>query len=406
MGSEAQEAAACNACGASFDGTHSNPNAMEIPDQHAHPEEYITSDEEERRRQGYDINTYYEQTDQAREFKLEGTGVESHFTYEPNANIIAVNRGLRSSDDDNLDEFVLCTEGNQRLKSDSQDEDHMGDDGDCYANAANDAIRRDVELYTAGGHDTVTVTTPLPEWVDQNQQEEFYTTLKEALYQGILHAFDLDEEEIETFTRPATDHGSVTIVIYETSEGGVGALHDLMDDTRLNQMVREAQIVLHGEPDDDGCERACYECLLSFYNQSEHEVIDRTLVDSWLEKMTGVKLKYLPGNTLSEEDFDGLLAACDSSFEKKVLHEIRDGGYELPDEAQHTLYDGDEPVAKPDFFYDRSGASIAVFVDGAVHQRDYVSDDDEEKRTQLRRMGYRVISVTEVAEVSDMWESI
>ncbi|WP_394337257.1 Zn-binding domain-containing protein [Halegenticoccus soli] len=84
---------------------------------------------------------------------------------------------------------------------------------------------------------------------------------------------------METFIKPASGTGGfVSIVLYETGEGGAGALHALMEASRMRQAVREALVVLHGKPDDDGCERACYECLMSFYNQSEHELLDRSLV--------------------------------------------------------------------------------------------------------------------------------
>jgi hypothetical protein len=138
----------------------------------------------------------------------------------------------------------------------------------------------------------------------------------------------------------------------------------------------------------------------------EHEFLDRTLVDSWLESMSVADLEEVATDTGEEKDFDALLAACDSGFEREVLQEIRDGGFELPDDAQYVVYDGDEPVAKPDFFYERPGASIAVFVDGPAHQKDYVKEDDDKKRNQLRQMGLRVIEVTSVEDVDEIWESI
>ena len=407
MGDQAQEAAACPTCEHTFDGTHPNPNAMEFPDQHARPEEYITSDEEERRRQGYDINSYYERSD-PQEYDLEGNGLDARVTYEGSANIVLVNSGLRDADDDDLDGFALCMECNRWLTSEDQIENHIDeDDPDCYANASEEAIKRDIELFSEGSHDTVTLTTPLPMDVEPDQAEEFYRTLKESIYQGILVAFDLDEEEIDTFVKPATgEHGQVTIVIYETSEGGAGALHSLMDGARFRQAIREAQVVLHGSPDDDGCERACYECLMSFYNQREHEFFDRELVQTWLDSMESGTLTEVAGEGDEGSNFMELLNACESSFEEDVLHAIRDGGFELPDEAQHVIYDGDEPVTKPDFFYDRTGTSIAVFVDGPDHEKDYVKEDDERKRTRLKRMGYRVIAVTDINQVPDIWETI
>jgi hypothetical protein len=301
-------------------------------------------------------------------------------------------------------------ECNRWLTSEDQIESHVDeDDPDCYANASEEAIKREIELFSEGQHDTVTLTTPLPSDLEPEQTEEFYRTLKETVYQGILVAFDLDEEEIDTFVKPATgEHGQVTIVIYETSEGGAGVLHSLMDEARFRKAVREAQTVLHGDPDDDGCERACYECLLSFYNQPEHEFLDRTLVDSWLGNMETASLSQVAAESENEDDgtFDELLNNCESSFERDVLHTVRSQGFELPDEAQKVIYDGDEPVAKPDFFYDRTNRSIAIFVDGPAHEKDYVEKDDERKRTRLKQMGFRVIPISDISQVPEVWETL
>jgi len=145
---------------------------------------------------------------------------------------------------------------------------------------------------------------------------------------------------------------------------------------------------------------------MSFYNQSEHELFDRALVETWLESMETAALTEIASENHEGGDFDELLEACDSNFERTVLHVIRDEGFTLPDEAQHVIYDGDEPVAKPDFFYDRAGTAVAVFVDGPAHEKDYVKEDDERKRSRLKRMGYRVISVTDESQVPKIWETI
>jgi ribosomal protein L37AE/L43A len=404
MGEEAQEMAACTECGNSFEGTHSEPNAMEFPDQRAGPEEYITSDEEERRRRGYEIDRYYHRED-ADAYELESDNINAHLTYEPNSDIVVVNSGFKDPDKD-LDGFAICDECNQWLTSEDMIDKHTGEDANCYANASQDQVKRGVKLYTRGGHDTVTLTTPVPDDVDSERSEEFYVTLKEALFQGMLVAFDMDDGEIETFVKPASeDSGAASIVFYEVSEGGAGALHTLPETHRFRQVVREALTVIHEDTGEEGCNKACYECLMSFYNQYEHHLLDRNLVKSWLESMTGVEIEEVE-DTKDRDKYESLLEQCDSGFEKDVLKEVWDEGYELPDEAQHTIYDDGEPVVKPDFFYEKSGSSVAVFVDGPDHEKDYVEKDDEEKRRRLRSMGYRVVVVEDVSEVNEIWDTI
>ena len=406
----AEEAAACPSCNTSFDGTHPNPHGMELPNQHAHPQENITSDEEERRRKGYDIKTYYEPSAQTF-YELAGDDITAQLTYEPAANIVVVNSGLRDADDDELDGFALCVDCNRWLTSEQQIESHTDpDDSSCYANASREDIRRDIVLLSEGNHDTVTLTTPLPAGVDTESAEEFYRTLKESIYQALLVAFDLDEEEINTFLKPAPSaQGQQAIVIYETTEGGAGILDSLLGTYKFRKVIRDAQSVLHGDdPADEGCERACYECLLSFYNQLDHEYLDRTIVESWLDSMEEVSLseRDLPPSSFDREHMEDLLLNTESNFEADVLIAIRDNGFDLPDEAQKTIYDDGEPVASADFYYDRSGRSVVIFVDGPDHEKDYVSDDDEQKRARLRRMGYRIIAVTDGNQVPELWDNI
>ena len=77
-------------------------------------------------------------------------------------------------------------------------------------------------------------------------------------------------------------------------------------------------------------------------------------------------------------------------LECEVLATIRDWGLPLPDEAQKTAYEGDEPIAMADFFYE---PRILVFVDSSPHYRDYVQAADEHKRRRLKDLGYRVVVV-------------
>ena len=405
MGKEAEQAGACHVCGESFTGIHPNPDVMALPDQRARSEENITSDDEERKREGYDIDSYYEQTDNATKYSLKSKEVgDTAVTYEKSARIITVNGGISGREDDELEGFALCGECNRWLTSESQIEKHLGEDG-CYANADPENIERGIELYVEGNHDTITLTTPLPEDLQSEQKDEFYTTLREALYQGILVEFDLDEQELESFIKPPTDQDTdhQRIIIHETSEGGAGALNALMDETRLSRAFEEAIDVLHGN-DSDGCERACYDCLMSYYNQREHGLLNRHVVLPWFESRTSLTLDLeSPQESDDEQRYKQLKSACDSGLEIEVLDAIKDAGFELPNEAQKTIYDGDEPIAKPDFYYELSKEPIAIFVDGPDHEKQHIKADDREKRNQLRQMNYRVVAVEDPDKVNDIW---
>jgi len=116
----------------------------------------------------------------------------------------------------------------------------------------------------------------------------------------------------------------------------------------------------------------CYACL--------------TLVLPWLQGLEELAVEP----QVSEDRFAALAAQCQSGLERGVLAAIRDRGLPLPDEAQKTIYDGDEPLASVDFYYE---PRIVVFVDGSPHHRDYVAAADERKRRRLKALGYRILAV-------------
>jgi hypothetical protein len=87
---------------------------------------------------------------------------------------------------------------------------------------------------------------------------------------------------------------------------------------------------------------------------------------------------------------------------------VREEGYPLPDEAQKTIYDGEEPVVEADSFHESAGRPqpIVVFVDGPDHQKEHIQADDDEKRQRLLQMNYRYLSVSSPNEVPDLWGQI
>lgn len=132
-----------------------------------------------------------------------------------------------------------------------------------------------------------------------------------------------------------------------------------------------------------------------FYNQRDHDVLDRTLVLPFLQTLDDLEVEgYGPGRSVRLE---ALLEQCQSGFEKEVLRAIHERDLPLPDEAQKTLYDGDAPIAQADFYYE---PKIPVFVDGSPHYKDYIQAADERKRRNLDRLGYRVTVIHSAEDLS------
>lgn len=121
---------------------------------------------------------------------------------------------------------------------------------------------------------------------------ETIATVQHALMRGIEVVFQLEEGEILGEPLPARDNRRA-ILAYEATEGGAGVLSRLVAEPHaLGKVAREALILMHFEKVDDAiaagdakllvscdgeaCVRGCYRCLLSYFNQPDHELIDRT----------------------------------------------------------------------------------------------------------------------------------
>lgn len=129
---------------------------------------------------------------------------------------------------------------------------------------------------------------------------------------------------------------------------------------------------------EDACAKACYNCLLHYWNQREHRFIDRKIIKNSLIQLQNSQIEIY---NLTENHYSALYKQTESTLEKEILTEIKIKSYRLPDEAQKIISEGDEPIARVDFFYK---PNVCVFVDGPDHQKDYVEYADKRKRKRAR----------------------
>ena len=397
LGEENAKRAACGYCGASLTATHANPRALKMPDMVATQRQSITSDEEERQRLGYDTEIHYQLGSSVQTYEVEGAEERGFtLTYEHNGQVINVNRGPRKAEkDDEARGFGYCQACNQWLVSEKALDEHPGDDGRCRQNAREEQVVRGIHLYTETQNDVITVDCPLPG--DVEAVEGFYKTLRYALEQALAVTMELDEQEIDGFISEIPEAPDRRrIVLYETAEGGTGAVQSLTEAPRLQAVIRNAMEVLHlGE--EEGCESACYECLLTFYNQRDHEVLDRKLILPFLKRLESLEIESETEDRSAR--LEDLRERCQSDFEREVLAAISGRDLRLPDEAQKTLYDDGAPIAEADFYYE---PRVAVFVDGSPHYKDYVQAADQKKRRRLKRAGFRVEVITSADDLASL----
>ena len=395
IGERAITTSVCNKCGFALAGRHPNSNAMRIPDMLAVKRTRITSDEEERQRRGYAITPHYEIGNNANSYTISGTDNEQMvIRYEHNGKLVYLNMGSKRDEADGQEGgFNLCSACNRWLFGEDRIEDHLKSESltKCPKNGTIDDIIKNIVFFTEGLHDVVTITIPPREDLANSQAENFYTSIKEGLVQGIEVALNLDEGEMDGFiSRVKSDPGKIDVIFFEVAQGGTGALKSLFIKSRFEQIISTTLELLHDGEAAGGCQKSCYDCLLNFYNQREHEQYDRNLILPFLRRFSQVKIQKNV-QMLDEQKYNELINLCESKFEKETLMEIINRGLPLPDNAQKIIYEGDKPIAKADFFY--KSKNIVVFVDGEAHENDYVSLDDERRRKVLESLGYRIFSV-------------
>jgi hypothetical protein len=398
---------ACETCGTSFLTMHPNPHALALPDMLAKRRTWITADEEERTRLGYRVTHHYQMGKSARHTAMstqEGTPL-LELTYEHNGKLVQVNSGLVQAErEDQEPGFVLCTKCNRWLIGEERIEHHLDPEHDqaCRHGATTDDLAHQVFLFSDSSVDVVTLDVPPPEGLALAEQPSFYMSLLMALLHATTITLELDESELNGFLAPHPhDPERQRIILFETAEGGAGAVEALSDANRLRQIAARACEILHAPVDDEvlpavGCERACYDCLLSFHNQHHHHLLNRHVALPFLRQLCQPLVStFLGANTgagSAGASLEALLSRCQSELERTVLRAIHAGGLPLPDEAQYLCTDSSgAPIASADFYF--AEQRLAVLVDGPPHAQDYAQAGDGERRAHLKRAGYSVLEI-------------
>jgi len=240
--------------------------------------------------------------------------------------------------------------------------------------------------------------------------ETTIATLQYALKRGIESIFQLEESELMAEPLPGRD-SRLSILFYESAEGGAGVLTRLATDPGvLAQVVDRALEIMHFkrpanghwqasdlEEELDGtgkpiCEAGCYKCLLSYYNQPDHGIIDRKDLENAgkaleilcrLTRSTGATGSF--GRDPAGQS-DELRRVSGSSLEQAWLDHVEGQGYLKPDRGQVAI---ERCNTCADFFYDDWKA--AIFIDGPHHEESRQREKDAIITRCLDEAGYYVI---------------
>jgi hypothetical protein len=276
----------CHACDAPMAGEMPVQRTLRIDNVEAAPTERITANDEERVRQGFEIQTVFSwpkrdgrvQITEA-DFRCEDTSILK-LQYANSAEISRINKGLKRRAQQTKFGFYIDPRSGYWSKSEDEDPD-IDVPPDVVRPVRIVPIVRDHKNALLFRFNEPTAYAP-----------KTIPTVQHALMRGIAVVFQLEEGEILGEPLPARDNRRA-VLAYEAAEGGAGVLSRLIEDPKaFGKVAREALILMHFEKvdeaiaagdakllashDGEACVRGCYRCLLSYFNQPDHELIDRT----------------------------------------------------------------------------------------------------------------------------------
>jgi hypothetical protein len=276
------QASVCHACGEPLGNAEIVNHVYRIENVATQPAERITANDEERQRQGFDLQTTFEwavrdhDIDVRSAMATDADGEVARLAYAPGATITRLNRGLRRRADKKTLGFKIDPVTGYWAKNEDEDEnnDPTASPRQWIVPAVQD--RKNALLFTPA---------------DQSLTQKGIATLQHALLRGIEAVFQLEEGEMLAEPMPTRDIRN-GFLLYEATEGGAGVLVRLVaEPDKLAAVARKALQIMHFDIADNGplpadqavftdqpntaCVAACYRCIMSYYNQPDHELIDR-----------------------------------------------------------------------------------------------------------------------------------
>lgn len=273
----------CHVCRAPMGGIHPVRNVLRIDNVETSPAERITANDEDRQRQGFDIQTVFAWPwrngimDVTNSVATDEAGAILTLAYAQGATISRLNKGLRRRKEKSILGFAIDPASGRWTGSKAEGDDEAPDSPELQRIVPIVQDNKNALLLQLHG---------------QELSETAFATLQHALARGLEVVFQLEEGEVATEPVPARDRRR-GILLYEATEGGAGVLGRLTTDTlALSRVARMALELMHYRDIDASvrtaaadvlvdepntrCVLGCYRCLLSYYNQPDHELIDRT----------------------------------------------------------------------------------------------------------------------------------
>jgi superfamily II DNA/RNA helicase/very-short-patch-repair endonuclease len=364
--------------------------------------EKINSDEEERQRQGYDIQSgvrFSEKGPLSAVAKVNGED-SVQLRYGHAATIWRINLGWKRRKPGDAPGFGLDIErGYWAKEKDSSDD---GEDSDPLSQR----VKRVIPFVDDTRNAIIITPSGLPE--DFEQRLVIMASLQAALKTAVQVVFQLEDTELAVEALPSQGDRRV-LLMYESAEGGAGVLRRLVEDpSAFASVAAQALEICHFDPvtgEDrrhapgakEDCEAGCYDCLLSYYNQPDHRFVDRQTVRDILQIWSRAVVEAAPGQLNREDHLRRLRNQAGSELEQSFLTFLEEKNLRLPSRAQ-VLFE--EASTRPDFIYDEE--YLVVYVDGPYHDFEERHQRDVAQTNAMKNLGYSVMRFHH----SDSWSEL
>jgi len=350
----------------------------------------ITSDEEERQRQGFELRTgvrFIEHGGRPASLRADVQLTDrciARMEYGDSATVWRMNIGWKRRKEQHLMGFMLDVERGFWARNNDDPDDDDRDPMTARVQRVIPFVRdtRNVLLFEPG----------------DGQSPKFMATLQAALKKAIQVIYQLEDNELAVEPLPTDDQRRL-LLIYEAAEGGAGVLRRLVDEPQaMAGVARTALELLHYDPDtgedqesgEDRCEAACYDCLMGYWNQRDHELLDRATVREFLQQLSDATVHVSSTERSRDELYQRLVNLSESNLERSFLQYLYDGDFRLPSDAQRYF---ESCGTRPDFIYDTQ--RTAIYVDGPHHEYPERAARDREQTHRLEDAGWSVIRIAD-----------
>lgn len=275
------EASMCHACDLPLGDAEIVNHTYRIENVATQPTERITANDEERQRQGFELQTTFEWAirdqvlDVRRGVAVDAEGEIAGLAYGPGATITRINKGLRRRKNRTQLGFKMDPVSGYWAKNEEEDDE------------ATDPTVSPRQWIVPTVQDRKNALLLQP--VEAELKQETIATVQHALLRGIELVFQLEQGEVLAEPMPTRDERT-GFLFYEATEGGAGVLTRLAVETDLlAEVARQALVIMHfnvaetlpsaanalSDASGTTCVAACYRCVMSYYDQPDHELLDR-----------------------------------------------------------------------------------------------------------------------------------